>query len=100
VTDFKLKRTVAVSPDPSRDDYTPGALKYLEAGTSLDEIPESELAQLSPAHFAGDDGTEPEDWRTDEATLEHDRRQAKNTAAENKARDKARATRRAEKAES
>lgn len=87
MTDFRLKRAVAVSSEG-------GQLRTIDAGTPLEEIPEGELAQLAPDHFvaAGADdgsGVTPDDWRTDEATLAHDRRQTKAVAAENKARLKA-----------
>jgi hypothetical protein len=90
---YKLRREVSVSPDPGRDDYEPGRLVQLAAGTPLDEIHASELAQLAPAHFYDADGSDvlPDDWRTNEATLEHDRRQEKNQAAEAKEREKRKA---------
>jgi hypothetical protein len=96
VTDFVLKRTVSVSPAPERGAplFTlvelpgRGDLRRPE-GTPIGEIPPIELVQLSPGHFVEVDddgnltgsGNEPDDWRTDEATLEHDRRQAKANAA-------------------
>jgi hypothetical protein len=76
VTTFKLRRTVAVSPDPDRGLGT-GELHWLEAETPIQEIPESELGQLSPAHFGTDDDpdAQPDDWRTNPDTLEADKRQ-------------------------
>lgn len=96
MTTFRLKSTVSVSPDRHR----PGSLKQLPAGTALDDVPETELEQLAPGHFVDADGSDalPDDWRTDEAVLKEDRRQAKAVEAETKVRDKARAARRAEKA--
>jgi hypothetical protein len=103
---FALRSAVHVSPDPSRDDYNPGQLRKLPAGTRLHDLPQSELLQLAPEHFADldDDGQPrsdelPEDWRTDPATLEHDKRQAKLTRAEAKERDARRKAARAEQSE-
>jgi hypothetical protein len=100
VTDFKLKSTVAVSPDPGRADYAPGKFQWHEAGTPLDKIPESELAQLAPEHFVDAGGSDklPEDWRTNEATLAHDKRQAAahKREAKQRAAAKAEANKRAE----
>jgi hypothetical protein len=94
VTKFILRKAVSVSPD--RDGASePGTLRVLAAGTNIDDIPDSELAQLSPEHFQAvgpDEGTGllPEDWRTNKATLDHDRRQARATKAELAERAKAR----------
>jgi hypothetical protein len=114
--DFRLKSTVAVSPDESRG-LDRSSFQWLEAGTLLREIPESELAQLAPEHFADlevdDQGRLardargryvsasdelPEEWRTNPDTLEADKRQAKARAQEQKdrARRKAEANKRAE----
>jgi hypothetical protein len=94
VTRFILRRAVSVSPD--RDDKSePGELRVLAAGTNIDDIPDSELMQLSPEHFVvvgpeEGSGALPEDWRTNKATLDHDRRQARATQAELAERAKAR----------
>jgi hypothetical protein len=106
---FVLRRATGVSPDPERgigDHRT----HILPAGTRIEEIPESELAQLAPAHFAAvDDATRlddlaevamavrvagpelPDDWRTNEVTLAHDRRQDRAQRAEAKERAKRKA---------
>lgn len=91
---FRLKRTCTVSPDSSRD-YEPGRLHHIGEGTVLEDIPRSELEQLSPEHFVDDGGSDalPGDWRTNEATLAHDRRQAKANAADAKDRAKRKAAR-------
>ena len=95
MTRFILRKAVSVSPD--RDGGSePGTLKVLPAATDIDAIPDSELAQLAPDHFvavgpAEGSGELPQDWRTDRATLDHDRRQARNTEAEEIERAKARA---------
>lgn len=93
-TSFRLRSAVAVSPSPSREDYQPGRVYWLDEGTEIGDILPDELGQLAPGHFEGDDGGTPEDWRTDEATLAHDGRQAKAQRAEAKERDRRRAEKR------
>lgn len=94
MTKFILRRAVSVSPD--RDGASePGTLRVLAAGTNIDDIPDSELAQLSPSHFMAvgpeeGSGALPDDWRTNKATLDHDRRQARATETELRERTKAR----------
>jgi hypothetical protein len=95
MTKFILRRAVSVSPDPAYRESERGALLVLAAGTNIDDIPDSELAQLSPEHFTAvgpgeGSGELPEDWRTNKATLDHDRRQARVTETELAERAKAR----------
>jgi hypothetical protein len=89
MTRYILRRPATVSPDPARNQ--PGVPYELAAGTPLDDIFDTELAQLSPQHFTAvgaDEGTGklPDDWRTNKTTLAHDRQQNKATREETKAR--------------
>jgi hypothetical protein len=90
MTRYILRRPATVSPDPGR--HQSGVPVELAAGTPLDDIIDTELAQLSPEHFTAvgaDEGTGklPDDWRTNRATLAHDRRQNKANREETKARN-------------
>jgi hypothetical protein len=78
---FVLRRDTTVGRDNGRIEVIPG-------GTKMSDIDKADLAQLAPEHFKDDGGGDklPKDWRTDEATLEHDRRQ--NEANEREARER------------
>lgn len=91
MSQFVLRKTVTVDPDPRRE-VGPNDLILLPAGEHLEVIPEHELAQLAPAHFVDAEGSDelPEDWRPaerQEADRELERRRA--AALEERLADKA-----------
>lgn len=98
---FVLRRAVAVSPDADREDAVAGRTYQIPAGTNLDDIFDSEMHQLSPAHFVEYDAdgnptdAVPDEWRTNKDTLAHDRRQDKNQQTEAKERAKRKAAKNA-----
>ena len=69
---YKLKSTVhvAVDPDAGGD---PNEMSEIPAGTPLSEVGDFAKAQLSPDHFADDDGKTPKDWRSKEAQAADER---------------------------